>query len=375
MCIQSCTKIQELLPVLHTSKSVILIMYKKHTKKGRKKMAKRKTGKDAELAGLEVLNNGLLVRKSDMEVVGIHGCTDESDLRHLVIPEGVRSIGEKAFLGHSEIISVSFPESLEKIGALSFCMCKRLQTVSIPKNVKIIKAYAFQGCDHLAEVKLNEGLLVVEDYAFAGTEVAKLDLPASVRALGDNALANVNAVNIRSTDMPHNLIRAISPADPADWHGYYWKYDSFNTPMTVEISITGRVIYLPKFINESDMGLCECALNSGVPGMEENLFQYGKSGKPSYDTAFAMYSYLYAFGRKPSDELTTYIRRVGKKIAEYMIESNRTHDAIRLISFNILTSNALKSLHESAVQQNRTEVAAYLMEAIKKNGKSTSMRL
>ena len=334
-------------------------------------MAKRKTGKDAGLAGLEMLSNGLLVRKSDMEVVGIHGCADKSDLRHLVIPEGVRSIGEKAFSKHSEIISVSFPESLEKISASSFWMCNKLRTVSIPKNVKIIKAYAFQGCDHLAEVKLNEGLLVVEDYAFAGTEVVKLDIPASVMVLGDNALDNVNAVNIRSTDMPHNLIRAISPAD---WHGY-WKYDYDNIPMTIEISIDGRVIYLPKFINESDIGLSECALNSGIPEMEENLFQYGKSGKPSYDTAFAMYSYLYAFGRKPSDELTTYIRRVGKKIAEYMIESNRTQDAIRLIGFNILTSNALKSLHESAVQQNRTEVAAYLMEAIKKNGKSNSMRL
>lgn len=334
-------------------------------------MAKRKTGKDAELAGLEVLSNGLLVRKSDMEVVGIHGCADKSDLRHLVIPECVKSIGEKAFSKHSEIISVSFPESLEKIGISSFWMCKGLRTVSIPQNVKIIKACAFQGCDHLAGVKLNEGLLVVEDYAFAGTEVAKLDLPESVRALGDNALADVNAVNIRSADMPHNLIRAISPTD---WHGY-WKYDSFNIPMTVEISINGRVIYLPKFINESHMGLCECALNSGVPEMEENLFQYGKSGKPSYDTAFAMYSYLYAFGRKPSDELTTYIRKVGKKIAEYMIESNRTQDAIRLIGFNILTLNAIKSLHESAIQQKRVDIVAYLMEAIKKNEKSNSMRL
>ena len=334
-------------------------------------MVKRKTSKDTELAGLEVLSNGLLVRKSDMEVVGIHGCADKSDLRHLVIPEGVRSIGEKAFSKHSEIISVSFPESLEKISASSFWMCNKLRTVSIPKNVKIIKASAFQGCNSLTEVKLAEGLLVIEDYAFAGTEVVKLDIPASVMVLGDNALDNVNAVNIRSADMPHNLIRAISPAD---WHGY-WKYDYDNIPMTIEISIDGRVIYLPKFINESDIGLSECALNSGIPEMEENLFQYGKSGKPSYDTAFAMYSYLYAFGLKPSDELTTYIRRVGKKIAEYMIESNRTQDAIRLIGFNILTSNALKSLHESAIQQKRVDIVAYLMEAIKKNEKSNSMRL
>lgn len=44
-------------------------------------MAKRKRGKNAEQAGLELLSNGLLVRKSNMEVVGIHGSTDKSDLR------------------------------------------------------------------------------------------------------------------------------------------------------------------------------------------------------------------------------------------------------------------------------------------------------
>lgn len=334
-------------------------------------MAKRKTSKDTELAGLEVLSNWLLVRKSNMEIVGIHGCADKNDLRHLVIPEGVKSIGEKVFSRHDEIISISFPESLEKIGNLSFWMCNGLQKVNIPKNVKIIKASAFQGCSNLMEVKLNKGLLIVEDYAFAGTEVAKLDLPESVRVLGNNAFERVNIVNVRSDNLPHNLMRAVSPAN---WNGYY-RYDVNNIPMTVEISINGRVIYLPKFINESHMGLCECALNSGVPEMEENLFQYGKSGKPSYDTAFAMYSYLYAFGRKPSDELITYIRKVGKKIAEYMIESNRTQDAIKLIGFNILTLNALKSLHESAIQQKRVDIVAYLMEAIKKNEKSNSMRL
>lgn len=334
-------------------------------------MAKRKTSKDTELAGLEVLSNGLLVRKSNMEIVGIHGCADKNDLRHLVIPEGVKSIGEKVFSRHDEIISISFPESLEKIGNLSFWMCNGLQKVNIPKNVKIIKASAFQGCSNLMEVKLNKGLLIVEDYAFAGTEVAKLDLPESVRVLGNNAFERVNIVNVRSDNLPHNLMRAVSPAN---WNGYY-RYDVNNIPMTVEISIKGRVIYLPKFINESAIGLCECALNSGISEMEENLFQHGKSGKASYDTAFAMYSHLYAFGYKPSDELTAYIRRVGKKIVEYMIESNRTQDAIRLISFNILTSNALKSLHESAVQKNCAEIAAYLMEAIRKSGKSTSMRL
>ena len=97
---------QEFLPVLPAAKSSILTMYKKHTKKGRKKMAKRKRGKNAEQAGLELLSNGLLVRKSNMEVVGIHGSTDKSDLKHLVIPEGVKSIKDNVFSRHGEIVSV-----------------------------------------------------------------------------------------------------------------------------------------------------------------------------------------------------------------------------------------------------------------------------
>lgn len=334
-------------------------------------MAKRKTGKDAELAELEVLSNGLLVRKSNMEVVGVREHADKCRLRHLVIPEGVRSIGEKAFSRHSEIISVSFPESLEKISASSFWMCNKLRTVSIPKNVKIIKASAFQGCNSLTEVKLTEGLLVIEDYAFAGTEVAKLDLPASVRALGDSALDNINVVNIRSAGIPHNLIRAVSPAD---WHGY-WKYDSCNIPMTVEISVNGRIIYLPKFVNESDIGLCECALNSGISEMEKNLFLYGKSGKPSYDTAFATYSYLKDSGEEPTEELTKYIKRVSKKMIETMIDAGRIQDAAKAISFGLLTKNAMQSLHEKATQNGQSEIAAYLLEAIRQNGKQTSMRL
>ena len=78
-----------------------------------------------------------------MEVVGIHGSTDKSDLKHLVIPEGIKSIKDNVFSRHGEIVSVSFPESLEKIGALSFSMCHALQKVSIPKNVKVIKHSAF----------------------------------------------------------------------------------------------------------------------------------------------------------------------------------------------------------------------------------------
>lgn len=105
-------------------------------------MAKRKRGKNAEQAGLELLSNGLLVRKSNMEVVGIHGSTDKSDLKHLVIPEGVKSIKDNVFSRHGEIVSVSFPESLEKIGALSFSMCRKSVSLKMSKSLSILRSMA-----------------------------------------------------------------------------------------------------------------------------------------------------------------------------------------------------------------------------------------
>lgn len=225
-----------------------------------------------------------------------------------------------------------------KYFSISSCDYKTIDGIVYTKNGKIVVAGSL-GLEH---VVIPEGVEKLGHSVFRNCKMKSVVLPDSIDRI--RAKAFCQCENLKSVKLGNNVD-------------------------TIEDSAFAECCSL------KHMGLCECALNSGVPGMEENLFQYGKSGKPSYDTAFAMYSYLYAFGRKPSDELTTYIRRVGKKIAEYMIESNRTHDAIRLISFNILTSNALKSLHESAVQQNRTEVAAYLMEAIKKNGKSTSMRL
>lgn len=54
---------QEFLPVLPAAKSSILTMYKKHTKKGRKKMAKRKTGKKRRTGGTGTLKQWLTCKK------------------------------------------------------------------------------------------------------------------------------------------------------------------------------------------------------------------------------------------------------------------------------------------------------------------------
>ena len=65
------------------------------------------------------------------------------DLRELVIPEGVTSIGDYAFYSCYEIKSITFPESLTAIGEEAFYACSKITSLTIPETVTSIGTYAF----------------------------------------------------------------------------------------------------------------------------------------------------------------------------------------------------------------------------------------
>lgn len=70
----------------------------------------------------------------------------------IVIPEGVREIGERAFFSDHSVVSVTLPEGLERIGKNAFCMCGRLTSINIPKSVKEIGTAAFDSCFELSTI-------------------------------------------------------------------------------------------------------------------------------------------------------------------------------------------------------------------------------
>lgn len=310
-------------------------------------MAKKTTAK-RNTKKTKVLENGLVLREEDMTIRWLSAEKKVENPEYLEIPEGILAIEEEAFRrNHS------------------------LKRVILPKSLKHIGSGAFAHCRNLTRIELHDGLKIISDYALYGTGVEKLELPASVRVLGNNALTPVRYLKLNGK-MPHNLIRAIAPMD---W-STYWMYSNDSTKtMTVELEFPDKKLYLPKFINEAESGLCECALNSGIQELENSTFAYGGRGRASYDTAIKTYFYLTETGKEIPESLTQYTRRVAKRIAEYLIERNRTEDAAKFIRLNLLTPNTMESLYSLAVDLKRADIAAYLMEAINVRGKKTSMRL
>lgn len=65
-----------------------------------------------------------------------------SNIKKIIIEEGITEIGENCFLG-SAVSSVVLPESLEKIGMFAFHNCENLKEITIPANVNEIEKEAF----------------------------------------------------------------------------------------------------------------------------------------------------------------------------------------------------------------------------------------
>ncbi len=79
-------------------------------------------------------------------------------VKSIKLPTSITSIGEGAFAGCGELISMDIPQGVTSIGEYAFGDCINLNSINIPETVTKIDRQAFQGCSHLTKIKLPEGV-------------------------------------------------------------------------------------------------------------------------------------------------------------------------------------------------------------------------
>ena len=70
-------------------------------------------------------------------------------LRSVIIPDSVTSIGSSVFYDCSALESVTIPDSVKSIGSGAFGLCTNLKNITIPASVETIGTEAFRGCTNL----------------------------------------------------------------------------------------------------------------------------------------------------------------------------------------------------------------------------------
>ena len=100
----------------------------------------------------------------------------QSNLTSVVLPNGLTSIGDRAFAGTS-LTQVTIPASVTDIGSEAFNDAKKLASVTFNEGLKTIGDSAFDGCSLLNTVALPNSLTKLGKSAFlyAGRDAAAAD--------------------------------------------------------------------------------------------------------------------------------------------------------------------------------------------------------
>ena len=120
------------------------------------------------------------------------------EIKELVIPNSVTSIGGSAFEGCSGLTSVTIGNSVTSIGSEAFYGCSGLTSISIPNSVTSIGKKAFVGTGltsvHISDlaawckISFNDNPLSYAHHLFLnGQEIKDLVIPNSVTSIGDFA--------------------------------------------------------------------------------------------------------------------------------------------------------------------------------------------
>lgn len=77
-------------------------------------------------------------------------------------------IGEQAFIGATQLLSVTLPGSVVEIGKSAFDGCAGLSSMTIPNSVTKIEEKAFNGCSNITTISFGENLSQLGANALAG---------------------------------------------------------------------------------------------------------------------------------------------------------------------------------------------------------------
>ena len=122
--------------------------------------------------------------KSNRPVIfdGIDYC---SNLENIVIPDGVTSIGNRAFSGCSKLENITIPNSVTSIGDWGFDDCSSLTSVTLPNGVTKINVSTFSGCSSLTSIEIPDSVTSIGDLAFNGcSSLTSITIPNSVTDIG-----------------------------------------------------------------------------------------------------------------------------------------------------------------------------------------------
>lgn len=125
-------------------------------------------------------------------------------IKKISMGSGITSVGEYAFYGLTELLSIDFSDDVKSIGMYAFCGCEKLIKIELPTKLTSINYRAFSKCSSLVSVEIPELVTSIGDCSFEQcTAIKTVSLPENLVKIGE--MAFYLCESIESLVIPSNV--------------------------------------------------------------------------------------------------------------------------------------------------------------------------
>ena len=137
-----------------------------------------------------------VVIEDGVTTVGKNAFYDCSKIESVTIGDDVTSIGNDAFNYCYALANITFGEKLETIGGDAFYKCSALTNITFGENLKTIDSWAFYCCESLTSVAFGENLQSIGGYAFYScTGLKSVTLGEKLETIGYGAFDDCDSLS------------------------------------------------------------------------------------------------------------------------------------------------------------------------------------
>ncbi len=119
-------------------------------------------------------------------------------LESVSLPGNLRTIGEDAFIGQTNLQSVTIPSTVETVGDQAFYGCTNLETLDggWPSSAVNIPNGCFGACFKLQPFDIPDEVETIGNSAFHNCYLFGSDMPTSLKAIGETAFSGCAMTNV-----------------------------------------------------------------------------------------------------------------------------------------------------------------------------------
>ena len=205
----------------------------------------------------------------------------------------VTAIGNQAFYYCRSLNTISLPDGIESIGDRAFQGDYYMNEFAIPSTLKNIGKYAFYNCNRLKNVILPEGLETLGESAFeACFGLNKLILPSTLSSIGEFVIKRCNVLTTVESHIQNPLqVDDLTFVLSATWSNANQQYE--------DLTPSPATLYVPKGKKNAYQAITGWTMFQSIEEMAAGNGDTNSDGDT--DTADAVNTLSYILGDNPTN--------------------------------------------------------------------------